>query len=199
MDQEQQIPDPEAPRDPRHVPEAPIMPRWVPILIGVVLVLIAALAVWTGVRYRNPTLANGIIKSRRLAKPITGGGPPGEPEPGSSLVFPGESPDANEPVTGRARAEISGGGKQGITAVVRMWARRGMTVHSTPDDALVYVNDTVIGPANQLGGVYEFPQPGSYTVRIVAPGYREQMFVVTAEDSAKQEIAPINATLVREQ
>ena len=43
---------------------APAMPRWVPIAIGVVLVLIAALAVWTGIRYRHPTLANGIVKSR---------------------------------------------------------------------------------------------------------------------------------------
>lgn len=39
---------------------APPMPGWVPVLIGVLLVLIAGLAVWTGLRYRHPTLANGI-------------------------------------------------------------------------------------------------------------------------------------------
>ena len=56
---------------------APPMPGWVPLLIGVVLVLIAALAVWTGIRYRHPTLANGIVKSRRPPRPMTGAGPPG--------------------------------------------------------------------------------------------------------------------------
>src|SRR5260370_17651490 len=72
------------------------LPRWVPALIGVVLVVMAALAVYTGIRFRNPTLANGIIKNRRPPR-MTGVGPPGEPEPGASLVFPENSPTAPAP------------------------------------------------------------------------------------------------------
>jgi hypothetical protein len=174
---------------------APPMPRWVPIAIGVVLVIIAALAVWTGIRYRHPTLANGIVKSRRPPRPMTGAGPPGEPEPGASLMLPGETPTASAPIAGRTRVAISGGGTQGVTAVMRLWARRGMTVSVTPDDAIVYVNDTPIGQASQWTGVYEFAQPGSYTIRIAAPGYKEQMFVVTAAENAQQELAPITAKL----
>jgi PEGA domain len=178
---------------------APPMPRWVPLLIGVLLVFIAALAVWTGIRYRHPTLANGIVKSRRPPRPMTGAGPPGEPEAGSSLILPGDAPAASAPVAGRTRVEITGGGAQGVTAVMRLWARRGMSVNATPDDAMVYVNDTPIGSASQWTGVYEFAQPGSYTVRIVAPGYQERMFVVTAAENAQQEVATINAKLERTQ
>src|SRR5437870_5926818 len=84
---------PEPPRE-RHVPEGPGLPSWVPTVIGIVLILMAALAVYTGLRYRNPTLANGIIKNRRPPRAMTGGGPPGEPEPGASLVFPENAPTA---------------------------------------------------------------------------------------------------------
>jgi hypothetical protein len=178
-------------------PQTPPMPRWVPVLIGVVLVLIAALAVWTGIRYRHPTLANDIVKSRRPARPMTGAGPPGEPEAGGSLMFPGESPTASAPIAGRSRIEVTGG-TQGITAVVRMWARRGATFNVTPDDAIVYVNDTPIGQASQWTGVYEFAQPGSYTVRIDAPGYKERMFVVTAAENARDEVATIVAKLEKD-
>jgi hypothetical protein len=182
------------------IDETPAMPRWVPVLIGIVLVLIAGLAVWTGIRYRHPTLANGIVKSRRPPRPMTGAGPPGEPEPGSSLMYPGEAPTASAPISGRTRVEITGGGTQGVTAVMRFWARRGMTLNVTPDDAIVYVNDTPIGQASQWsGGVYEFAQPGSYTIRIGAPGYKEQMYVVTAAENAQQEVANITAKLERVQ
>jgi PEGA domain len=177
---------------------APPMPRWVPVLIGVVLVLIAGLAVWTGIRYRQPTLANGIVKSRRPPRPMSGAGAPGEPEPGASLILPGETPTASAPIGGRTRVEIAGGGTQGVSAVMRLWARRGMTVTVTPDDAIVYVNDTPIGQASQWTGVYEFAQPGSYTIRIAAPGYREKMFVVTAAENAQQEVAGIKATLEKQ-
>ena len=171
------------------------MPRWVPVLIGVILVLIGALAVWTGIRYRHPSLANDIVKSRRPSRPITGAGPPGEPEPGGSLIFPDQSPTASAPIAGRSRVEVTGGGAQGITAVVRMWARRGVTFNVTPDDAIIYVNNTPIGQASQWTGVYEFAQTGSYTVRLDAPGYKEKMFVVTAAENAKDEVATIVAKM----
>jgi len=58
----EQPPPSEPPRE-RHVPDQPVLPNWVPTVIGIVLVLMAGLAVYTGLRYRNPTLANGIIKT----------------------------------------------------------------------------------------------------------------------------------------
>ena len=197
----------EGPMEPareRHASEEPHLPRWVPTLIGVVLVLLAGLAVYTGVRYRNPTLAEGIVRSKRAPNPASGGGPPGEPEPGASLVFPGDSgdnaPTASAPVSGRARATISGGGAAGVTGVARLWARRGMMTDVVPPDAMIYVNDLAIGEAKQFDAqdeVYDFPAPGSYTVRIVAPGYKERVFVVTAAENATDEIAKINVQLAR--
>jgi hypothetical protein len=196
-------PGPPAPDKPAAAPdETPLMPPWVPALIGVVLVAMAALAVYTGIRYRNPTLANAGIKTRRPARAMNGGsGPPGEPEPGASLVFPGESADntpaAHEAVKGRARAEITGTG-HGVTATVRMWARRGMITNVTPGDAMVAVNDLVIGQAKQfntMNEVYDFAAPGSYTIHISAPGYKDQEFIVTVAENAKQEIARLDVKL----
>jgi len=194
----------EPPRE-RHAPEEPQLPRWVPPLIGAVLVILAALAVYTGVRYRNPTLTDGIIRQKRTATATTGGGgPPGEPGPGASLVFPGESgdnaPTASDAVTGRSRATISGGGTSGVTASVRLWARRGMVTNVVPDDAMIYVNDLPIGEARQFNTadeVYDFPAPGSYTVRIVAPGYKERVFVVTAAENAQDEVVKLDVKLGR--
>ena len=184
--------------------EPPVMPRWVPGVIGIVLVAMAALAVYTGLRYRTPALASGVVKSRRPARAMTGGaGPPGEPEPGASLVFPGDAadnaPTASEPVTGRARAEITGTG-HGITSTVRIWARRGMMTNVVPDDAMVSVNDLVIGQAKQFDKpdeIYDFPAPGSYTIHISAPGYKDQQFIVTVADDAKQEIARLDVKLAK--
>jgi hypothetical protein len=167
-------------------PPALPLPSWVPTVIGAVLVIMAALAVYTGVRYRNPTLANGIIKRRGAPRAMTNGGAPGEPEPGGSLVFPGASADANEP------------GPNHSSATVRMNARRGLIANVIPDDAMIYVNGLAIGQVKQfntMDEVYDFPAPGSYTIRIVAPGYRERQFIVIADDSSKNEIARIDAKL----
>ncbi|MGH9419054.1 MAG: hypothetical protein ACRD3J_03705 [Thermoanaerobaculia bacterium] len=177
------------------------MPRWVPTVIGVVLVAMAALAVYTGIRYRTPTLANGVVKSRRPPRAITAGaGAPGEPEPGASLVFPGDAdntPSARNAVTGRARAEITGTG-HGITGMMRMWARRGMITNVVPSEAMVSVNDLVIGQAKQfqtMDEVYDFPAPGSYTIHLSAPGYKDQQFIVTVAENAKDEIARLDVKL----
>jgi hypothetical protein len=185
-------------------PESPLMPRWVPTVIGVVLVVMAALAVYTGIHYRTPTVSNDVATSRRPARTTTAGaGAPGEPEAGSSLVFPGVSADnapaAHDAVTGQARAEISGTG-HGITSTVRIWARRGMITNVVPEDAMVTVNDLVIGQAKQfntMDQVYDFPAPGSYTIHISAPGYKDQQFIVTVAENAKQEIARLDVKLQR--
>lgn len=178
-------------------PEAAPLPSWVPVLIGVVLVVFAALAVFTGLRLRNNTIVN-VVKPRRVQSQTSA--PPGEPQPGASLMFPGESgdttPSAHPPVAGKSRAVISGGSGSAVEGTVRIWARRGMTTNVTPPDALVYVNDVPVGQANQLASTpYEFPQPGSYNVRITAPGYSDRNFVVTAADNAKEEIATIQVKL----
>ncbi|HEX9459545.1 MAG TPA: hypothetical protein VGA84_10400 [Thermoanaerobaculia bacterium] len=193
----------EEPRPPAPAEGTPVMPHWVPTLIGVVLVAMAGLAVYTGIRYRTPTLANGIVKSRHPARAMTGGaGPPGEPEPGASLVFPGDAdntPAAREAITGRARAEVTGTG-HAISSTVRIWARRGMITTVAPDDAMVSVNDLVIGQAKQfdtMDEVYDFPAPGSYTIRFSAPGYKDQQFIVTVAENAKEEIARLDVKLAR--
>src|SRR5450432_1576743 len=159
MTEEPRQPALDEPSQPPAPEEAPLMPPWVPALIGVVLVAMAALAVYTGMRYRNPTLASGVITPRRPVRAMTGGsGPPGEPEPGASLVFPGDSADntpaAHAAVSGRARAEIVGTG-HGISSTVRMWARRGMIANVIPDDAMVAINDLVIGQAKQFSTMDE--------------------------------------------
>jgi hypothetical protein len=190
--------------EPHRPDETPVMPRWVPGVIGIVLVGMAALAVYTGLRYRAPALPTGVVRPRHPARAVTGGaGPPGEPEPGASLVFPGDAgdnaPAAHEAVTGRARAEITGTG-HGITSTVRIWARRGMMTNVVPGDAMVSVNDLVIGQAKQFDKpdeIYDFPAPGSYTIHISAPGYKDQQFIVTVAADAKQEIARLDVKLSR--
>jgi hypothetical protein len=58
------------------------------------------------------------------------------------------------------------------------------------------VNDIAVGQARQFShDAYEFAQPGSYTVRIDAPGYGEKSLVVTADEQAKAEVARITVTL----
>lgn len=190
-------------RPPHPHPDPAIMPRWVPIVIGLVLVTIAAFAVITGIRFRGNTLV-GMVKPRQTASRATAPAPPGEPEPGASRVFSndegGHVPAANEPVSGESRADVSGGAS-GVSAVVRMWARRGMMITATPPDALVYVNDLQIGEARQFDTedeIYDFAATGSYTVKVLAPGYRERQYIVTAADEASDEIAHIVAKLVKE-
>src|SRR5512132_2554423 len=92
------------------VEDAAAMPRWVPVAIGVVLVALAALAVITGLRYRDQTLVNIVQPHQRTVRP-NAPAPPGEPEPGASLMFPGDAsnvPPAREAVGGSSRAQISG-------------------------------------------------------------------------------------------
>jgi hypothetical protein len=172
------------------------MPRWIPVLIGVLLVVLAGLAVYTGLHYRNDDSLTSKVPPRRDRS--TTPAPPGEPGAGASLVLHGESgentPTASAPVTGDARAVISGG-TQGVTSTVRIWARRGMVMNVLPEDSMVYVNDLPIGQVSQfntLDEVYDFAEPGSYTVKIVSPKGEEKTFIVTAGNDAKQEIARIS-------
>lgn len=176
------------------------MPRWVPVLIGAVLIVMAALAVYTGIRYREEGAP--LIERSRTQRPRSNtSAPPGEPEAGASRVMHGEegdnTPAANTPVEGSARAVISGG-PGGVETTVRIWARRGMLLEITPPDSMIYVNETLVGHASQFDTedeIYDFPAPGSYTVRIVAPNDKQKTYVVTAADDAKVDVARIKAAL----
>ena len=179
------------------------IPRWVPILIGVVLVSLALLAVTTGLRYRGNTLVN-IVKPRPQDQRAVAQAPPGEPEAGASLVLSGDSggnvPVANEPVSGSSNAEVTGG-PGGVSAVMRIWAKRGMQLKIVPDDAVVSVNNVVVGQARQFDSedeIYDFAATGSYNVKIHADGHRDRTFVVTASPDAEAEIAKIEAKLEKQ-
>lgn len=183
---------------PEHEPASPGMPRWVPVLIGVLLVLLAGLAVFTGLRYRAPDPLTETPQRRERQDAFA---PPGEPSAGASRVMHGSdgeiTPEANTPVTGESRAVISGG-PGGVQATVRIWARRGMVLQVKPDDAVVYVNGLLIGQASQFDTtdeIYDFAEAGSYTVRVVSPAGKERTFIVTAADDAKEDVATIAATL----
>lgn len=191
--------EPVTPEEERDLgPEPAQMPRWVPLLIGVVLVAIAALAVFTGLRYRSDgTLTDRIGGNKTTARQTAA--PPGEPDAGGSVVLPGSTPSANAPVGGDARAVITGGAA-GVQAQVRIWARRGMVLNVLPEDAMVYVNDMPIGDVRQFNSMdeaYEFPEPGSYTIRIGSPDHRERQYVVTVAENAPNDVARISAKLER--
>lgn len=192
---ERATPEPEVPPT-GAPPQASEMPRWIPVLIGIVLVSMAVLAIFTGIRYRqtNNTIAEHV---RPRAEPRAANAPPGEPGAGASLVLHDNTPVANEPVQGQARAEIRGG-PGGVESTLRYWARRGMVLNVLPHDATVFVNDLPIGEVSQFNTVdeiYDFAEPGSYTVKIVAPSGATKSFIVTASDDAKQDVARISMQL----
>jgi hypothetical protein len=180
-------------------PQPSNMPRWVPVLIGAILVTMAGLAVYTGIRYRDEETLTERVRPRR-DRGMTAA-PPGSPEAGASLVIHGNegetTPSANDPVQGEARAVITGG-PGGVQSTMRIWARRGMLLEITPADSMIYVNELPIGQAHQFdtaNEIYDFPAAGSYNVKLVSPAGKEKTYVVTAADDAKQEIAHIKASL----
>src|SRR5687768_13479704 len=180
-----------------HAPHEPSpMPRWVPILIGAILVVMAALAVYTGMRSDDDTILAHVRPRRQQA--ANSPAPPGEPGAGASLVLHGASgentPAANEPVRGQSRAVVTGG-PGGVSSVVRIWARRGMVLNVMPDDTMVYVNELPIGQVKQFNTMdeaYEFATAGSYNVKLVAPSGAEKTYIVTASDDAQHDVARIS-------
>ncbi|MGA7615317.1 MAG: hypothetical protein WBX15_09055 [Thermoanaerobaculia bacterium] len=188
-------------------PAGATLPRWVPVLIGIILVAMAGLAVFTGWRYRGSrvrpqTFVDLVHPSPRPAKVIEGG-PPGEPEPGASRVAHGAA-GADTPVAGpldtapRSRVTLEGGGAAGILPTIRISARRGMVLDVEPADALVWVNGGLIGPATQFhkpDESYDFPEEGSYTIRITAPGYQDVEYAVNVSSAAREEVAEISIQL----
>lgn len=179
--------------------EPSVIPPWVPVVVGVLLVAMAGLAVYTGLRLRDDgTFARHVRP--RTDRPQTPA-PPGEPGAGASLVLHGESgentPAAHEPVSGEARAVITGD-TGGVQSTLRIWARRGVVFNVLPEDAMVYVNELPIGQVRQfntMDEVYDFAEAGSYTVKVVAPSGVAKTYVVTAAEDAPQDIARISGKL----
>lgn len=178
------------------------MPRWVPVLIGIVLVLMAALAVFTGLRYRGGPLGRAF--GRAVAVVPSEGGAPGEPQPGASRVLHGAAGDqfprakASEADDNQSQVVISGGA-DGTIPTIRLSAQRAMRIGVEPADALIYVNDQPIGTAVQLQSpdLYEFPEEGEYAIRIEAAGYEVIEYIVEVDQSAPTEIAVIDTKLKR--
>jgi hypothetical protein len=182
------------------VPQAPPvekelhLPGWIPPAIGIALVLLGAMAVYTGFRPRTKAADRMILTEpsvTRLTSTEDSGGAPGAPEPGASRVLPGE--------TGEVVPEP---GPMPAGSIAPISVRRGVIFDVEPKDAMVYVNDAPIGPASQFASktdVYEFAQSGAFRIRLVAPGYRDAEFQVTAEHDGDNEVATIKAVMKKNQ
>ena len=178
---------------PEREPQPALMPRWVPVLIGAILVCMAALAVYTGLRNREDDTILGHVKPQRARRATTA--PTGEPSAGASLVLHENTPAANAPVEGRSRAVVAGG-PGGVSSIVRIWARRGMVLDVLPENTMVYVNDIPIGEAGQFNTMdeaYEFADAGSYNIKLVGGNGAEKVYVVTAKEDAPNDVARIAA------
>lgn len=182
------------------------LPRWVPLTIGILLVVIASFAVYTGLTYRSKGLGRALRRLPGVSRIQDRGGAPGEPEAGASRVFHGEAGDTIPmPQQGNAdetRVAITGG-SDGIVPSIQLSARRGILVKVDPGDAIVYVNDKPMGTASQFSTpeqVWEFPDVpgGTFTIRLFAPGYREYEYVVTADADAETEVAMLEVKLARQ-
>lgn len=183
---------------PEHDPLPPPvkMPVWVSVAIGVVLVAMAGLAAWTGLRSRDVPFwqsAPGATAARTSASV------PGEPEPGASRVMHDGQVRAGATDPDQRAAAVIRGDARSIERTVRLQARRGLTIDVQPASAVVYVNDKLIGEAGQFRvseQAWEFGEPaGTYRVAIVAPGFRTLQFEVVASQSAPAELAAITGTL----
>jgi len=195
MEEPRQEPEPGSEGEPSHE-----LPRWIGVLIGVVLVTLAALAAYTGLRYRARAEDRPAV-SRTAPDAGEQTGAPGEPGAGAPRVGEvGETvPDADPPEQGRVpRVEITGG-PEGVVSTVRYTARRGAVFSIEPGDAIIFVNNAQIGLANQFSGpdeIYEFPAAGKYTVRITTPGHREETIILTADPDSTTEVVRIARKLI---
>lgn len=196
-------------REPREAPEEtepslppPVqLPRWVPIVIALLLIAMAAGAIWTGLRRRDVPFWK--IAPVARDSQASASGVPGEPEPGASRVMHGREGDVipapgKTDTSQRARVVIQGDSTS-VTPTVRVLARRGLLVNVRPPDAIVYVNDQLIGEAKQFVApdqAWEFAAPsGTYHVVVVAPGYKPLQYDVIASPEAPDELAVVRGEL----
>lgn len=177
------------------------LPAWVPVAISLVLIAMAAGAIWTGLRRRDVPFWKPVPSSRGAYVP--GAGVPGEPEPGASRVMHGGDgaliPVA-DPTDRQQRSRVSiQGDSRAVTPTVRVQARRGLLVDVRPADAIVYVNDQLIGEAQQFmtpEQAWEFAEPsGTYRVVVVSQGYEPLQYEVIASPDAQDELAIVRGQL----
>ncbi len=169
------------------------LPAWVPAAIGLTLVALAAMAVYTGFRTRvkppeRATEVGAPFTEVDGLYPEDSGGPPGAPEPGASRVRPG----SEVPAPGPSDDEKVEASRVGIAA------SRGIVFDVQPSDAVIYVNDVEVGSARQFAAAedaYEFAEEGAFLVRIAAAGHEEFEVVVLADRDAAKEIAEVSVQL----
>ena len=80
------------------------------------------------------------------------------------------------------------------------YCRRGADFNVSPEDAVVTVDGTVIGKAddwdNKGGGkTYVFARPGRHLVKLALAGYRTTWIEVVAQPSAKDEVVDVDTQL----
>ncbi|MDD5563409.1 MAG: serine/threonine-protein kinase [Thermoanaerobaculaceae bacterium] len=80
------------------------------------------------------------------------------------------------------------------------YCRRGADFNVSPEDAIVTVDGTAIGKAddwdNKGGGkTYVFARPGRHLVKLTLAGYRTTWIEVVAEPSAKDEVVDVDTQL----
>lgn len=189
--------------------DAPLeLPGWVAPAIGLALVLIAGMAVWTGFRPRTRPEAKLVITEPAIrehaAQPEDSGGAPGDPGPGASRVVQSDTggavPSAQPLPEGELPRATIAGDETGVTPTTNLEVRRGIAFDSDRSDAVVYVNDLPIGDAGQYAAKdqpYEFAQEGTFTVRVVAADGTEARFVVVATAAAETDVAVIRVRLAR--
>ena len=185
-------------------PEVPPLPRWIPALIASVLVLLGGLAVYTGLQYRTARVDRPVGQRKIATPPVERAGAPGEPQAGASHVLHGEMgenvPQPAPTDTQSSRVTIAGGSGSAVSTTIRYSARRGMLLKIEPQDASVYVNNQAMGAASQFNEpeeVYEFAEEGKFTVRLVAPTFVDETFVVNADPAAGDEVVTIRRTMKR--
>lgn len=180
------------------LPPPAVLPKWVPILIGLILIGMAGLALWTGLKYRDEAFRRPVVRLPIKTAPAGGIGAPGEPQAGASRMSGDAVPDPH-PATPGENARFSISNQSGaIAGSTRISASRGMLIDVKPESALVYVNGKAIGEAKQFSDVdsmYEFAEPGNYNVRIVEEGFGEADYTITADPDSETEVAIVKVEL----
>lgn len=198
-----------------HAPDAPAedqpltLPGWVAPAIGIVLVAIAGMAAWTGFRQRTRMDVKYVLSGPQLSgssttMPGDSGGAPGDPGPGASRVVQSESggevPRAEPLPEGELPRASIHGDAAGVVPSSSLEVRRGVAFDCDRPDAMVYVNDLPIGEAGQFASKdqpYEFPQEGSFSVRVVARDGIETRFTVVASSGSETDVKVIPVRLAR--
>lgn len=185
------------------------LPPWVAPAIGIVLVAIAAMAVWTGFRPRMATETKYVITGPRIpaeASPMTedSGGAPGDPGPGASSVVQSETggavPAAGPLPVGELPRPAIEGDAEGVVPTASYEVRRGIAFDCDRPDAIVYVNDLPMGEAAQYASKdqpYEFPQEGTFNVRVRAKDGTEARFTIVAAAGAETDVELIRVRIVK--